>query len=405
MTRNVIAAGNGTGVKADRAYYSVSRVLAMGLLLVLLPACSFVETTSPPFTPKALLVSPTLTLSPPQSPTATSLPASSTLAMPLATLVTPSTAPLSLVPYRQFANLGYPVALSPSGEYIATYTVGRYEVEVALFEVVTGKTIWEWPIPEEDMANSGGLVGENALVFSPDGKELAVGGNEGLIYLLDAATGTLLKKQRHTYRIVWLAFAAAGQRIIAGSCSDTTGKGLTVWNLEDNSAVHWPVRVCGDKMAILPDKPLLLTTDLISINYETGITDTVRIPDRDVVEMALSPDGRILAAYSSDRSNGWKNSVVKLELWDLATDTRISWPAWKDDQTGLLDLAWSTSNVLAVLSDDGTVAAWDMRSQAMIGVAHVNGAEYVLFSPDGSLLAAGRPDRNGPVQIWNLLRR
>lgn len=382
-------------------------LLVSGLSMALLASCSTLVPSPRASQPSLLSTTVASTVFPlptaVASASATSpLPSITAVASASATSPIPSPSPsnrasAALIPYVHFDDLGFPVAVSPDGRYLAVY--GRTDAAVELVEILTDKVVWSFPIPDEDLANSGGLVGENAIAFSPDGKQLAFGGNERIIYLLDAHTGKLLKKQGHSDRIATLAFVQGDRKIIVGSCSDQTGRGLTVWDSAADTVTHWPTIICGGEMLVFPDKPLLITPDLTPINYDTGITTTSVLPGQDGVHIALSPDGHLLAAVVLDVSQGWSTPTGKFELWDFASNAQVAWPALEGFQTDIIAMTWSSRDILATLSSKGMVSAWDMETRQKVGSAQLAGARYIAFSPDGSLLIAGH---GATAQIWEM---
>ena len=83
------------------------------------------------------------------------------------------------------------VAFSPDGKTLAS---GAWNVvgsrylgsDINLWDVNSGALLWTRKFPNPDTAQR--------LVFSPDGRKLAMGTQEGNIILLDSATGKTLQK-------------------------------------------------------------------------------------------------------------------------------------------------------------------------------------------------------------------
>jgi WD40 repeat protein len=66
------------------------------------------------------------------------------------------------------------------------------------------------------------------MVFSPDSKLLATGGEDGIIRLWDTLTGSLVKERKGPSPITCLAFSADGKRLASGG-ADTA---VVIWKVE-----------------------------------------------------------------------------------------------------------------------------------------------------------------------------
>jgi serine/threonine protein kinase len=111
--------------------------------------------------------------------------------------------------------------------------------------------------------------------------------------------------------------------------------------------------------------------------------------------LAISPDGRTLAAAGPDR-------VVR--LWDLATGkVRLELTDPRSRAQGLCSMAFSPDGkVLATGHRQGTIHLWHPgHGQHLAALEEPGGSLHqVAFSPDGKYLAAGRD--GGSTQIWEV---
>ena len=239
-----------------------------------------------------------------------------------------------------------------------------------------------------------------ALAFSPDGKTLFSGSDDGTVKSWDPQTGSL--KQTHEEpgtAIHAIAFAADSSFLALGAVGPN-GHGYIAL-VSNSPAGLGPTsrRIPEDNvngLALSPDhKTLAVGNDTFNLvklwDTDSGaLRKTLEGQDTFPNAVAFSPDGKTLAG------GGVSYPVT---IWDVATGQMKQLTGHTSDIYGV---AFSSDGqTLASASRDGTIKLWDLRTNSLIRTLDkddTNGAA-VTFSNDGKTVAGTLgPD----VKLWNV---
>ncbi len=261
-----------------------------------------------------------------------------------------------------------------------------------------------------------GLTPTPALSYSPDGNTLAVGGEDGVIRILDlstyAVTSTLDCKPRNSESAWALAFNSDGSRLVAGYLSDVTnqlGSGMVcVFDLHRGSYQRWSSREHGGAAADVfsvayggkPGAEFVVFggSDNVLRKWDLASGQVLQIPQTaNVVAVAISSDGRRVATGGDDGM---------LRVWNLNDlgDASKHPRELAGHRAVIQQIAFSPVSADRLISagDDGRIMAWNVAGGCLTDESKLQKAriETVAINADGLFLASGGAD--GYVRMFKL---
>lgn len=242
-----------------------------------------------------------------------------------------------------------------------------------------------------------------SLAFHPDGVRLVSGGADQTVRIWDTLSGELLEQFRgHTARVNGVAFDARRQRVISAS----DDKSIKVWGIENSlqeSTVLAGERFRIRDLAFSPDSTLMAS--VFGAPWDAGKIGAVQLWDLitrtsknmphvhqgAVTGVAFAPDGQHFATVGSD-------GVIL--LWDTTSEEVTNVIAEKESPMWCLAISPDGRNLAA--GSDEAMQVWDMvtgdkryRFEGPRGPY-----ESAVFSPNGRYLAAAS---GGSAIVWDLI--
>lgn len=224
-----------------------------------------------------------------------------------------------------------------------------------------------------------------AIALSPGGKEVASGSDDGIVRLWEIETVKVTARWTgHSSGVPSICWSPDGGRLVSGSYDGTA----RVWNVESGETVLEPIQT----------GQIYVRTVRYSGGQDAVGESSVKLWDVKTGELlktlkAKTPAGEVLClAWSSDVNTLISGSLDMdgsgIRKFDTATGKQTAVLEGHEHLVKALSLS-PNSRILASASSDKTTRLWNIENNQPIGppLLHEDPVRSAAFSPDGKILA------------------
>lgn len=300
------------------------------------------------------------------------------------------------------------VVKTPEGDTLRFGRDGEVEVEMAERPAISQLALVSNPaaiagVGSWTIETRGHRGDVHTVRYSPDGKRMATGCEDGTIRVWDPGTGELDKAMvGHDGAVQDLSWSPDSQQLASGAGDDT----VRVWDVPSGRETRKTEvdNPSGQPLFVSfsPDGKTLAyggaDRSIHLWDVDQGTTRTLEGPEKGVRSVTWADDGKTLIAANANET---------LTVWDvpsgearatleghagLVTDVAVS----PDDKT--------VASTAASPGEDESVRLWDVGTGKLRTTlpAHKHGAQCVVFSPNGELLVSGGAKGDGRLRVWNI---
>ncbi|KZV72767.1 hypothetical protein PENSPDRAFT_717139 [Peniophora sp. CONT] len=234
------------------------------------------------------------------------------------------------------------------------------------------------------------------VTYSPDGKHIIVGMNDGSIHTYDARTGIASMRPRIPHRqTVHVTFSSDGSLMASGTPECVlqireTQKGKLIWELQGHVGLIRAVDFSQDGSLVVSGS-MDHCVCLWAIRTGQQVVPPLRGHTDTVLSVAFSRSGMWIVSGSAD---------AQIRVWDTALGTNIQTYSNHHNNAICSIICSPDGKRVASGSDDGTICIWDINTGRLVMKPLEASAIWSInFSPDGSRLVTASYDR---IYVWDL---
>ncbi|KAJ9302280.1 hypothetical protein DTO271G3_1146 [Paecilomyces variotii] len=280
------------------------------------------------------------------------------------------------------------VAFSPNGKLVAS----ACQQFIKLWDATSGLIQQTFKI-YDDPEN-----GVSRVAFSPDGRLVALASKK-VIKLWDTTSGLIQQTfQGHDDLVTAVAFSPNGKLVISASDKIIAfDKTINIWDVS-SGFIQQTLEVYDDErmfgVAMSPDGKLVAATtpDYIKLwDASSGlIQHTIGCHNITMRGLSFSQDSKLVAV----------GSFKTVQLRDVTSG--LIWQNLEGHNASVTTLAFShDGKFIASASNDGIIKLWDATSGLLLRTLerHIAAVEAIAFSPNSNLIASASCD--GIIKLWN----
>jgi WD40 repeat protein len=305
---------------------------------------------------------------------------------------------------KEFGNgIVEAAAWAPDGSTFALATSLQVDIyDTQTLEVVTTLNTGQW---------------NQEIAYSPDGKLVAIGGDDKTIQLWDLQSKELVHSFVSTEpepaygKYLSLSFRADGQRLVSAHYQT-----VYLWDISTGKMLDsFPGHIDGiDSVALSPDGNTILAAGSRRIFVRNVASRELQYPpielSEDITSIYFAPGGQqfytIHYKYKSDSNDSSSSYDSTIRRWNLVNGKMLEEYPIGIDQINATDI--NTKQHAFILGERNGFRIWDYSSQKEVFslIGQTGYLNSIALSPDGkNLITVGSDFGNGLTQIWDLTNK
>jgi WD40 repeat protein len=276
------------------------------------------------------------------------------------------------------------VAVLPGTDAFAGYRQSKQSLDLSIWDVKSLK-------PVDHKPPDGHKTSYAFIACAPDGRTLATTDTTGSqLILWDRFTGKVLHVLHQAGYRSYARFSPDGGILASNGDGD-----VVLWDLATGKVLGRieDTRIWASDVVLHPDGQTLLLAGKQCVG-QWEITSGKRrrqfcMPGGQITGLALSPDGRRVAAVDEDGA---------VHVWETATGREVF--STEGHRRALLSFAFTPDSRHLISAASDGVRVWDIRTTKVVS-SFARDTEFtsLAFLPDGKTLLAG--GEGHPPQLWD----